>query len=418
MTWARIWPRSTLGRSLLLLSILLLCSQGLIYFLFHNYVLEPAAERFARILWQSDHALSSAGGVTSVPSPWVFSTSPHGSPPRSYFLRQSARYFARQAFGAELRSARRTGKTWLWMRAGIEAPWLGIPIEDVAFSGNPFTLARFAIIALLTLLGAWLIVRQINRPLARLAASTPRILRGEITEYPLSVQAPGEIQDLERTIAGLADDLHRLHDERTLLLTGISHELRTPLSRLMLSLHLSDQVLLEQKPAMLADVQEMDEAIGNFLAWVQGGTSEKTVAVSLSEWTEEMASIARERYGLQVTTEIGTSSCAFSCRPMALERVFRNLFDNIRRYGGASATFVAACSDDGVYFSLTDRGEDPVSAGMLSAMNAGNVPRQPGHGSGIGLRICHRLLSLHNGSLRFESAGSGGGVRAQIVLPR
>lgn len=417
MKWRRIWPRSTLGRSLLLLSILLLCSQGLIYFLFHNYVLEPAAERFARILWQADRAVSSATAATSVPAPWALSVSPHGAPPGSYFLRQSARYFARYSAGAELRSARQAGKTWLWMRAGIREPWLGIPIEDVAFSGNPFTLARFAIIALLTLLGAWLIVRQINRPLARLAASTPRILRGELRDYRLSHQAPSEIQDLERTISGLADDLHRLHDERTLLLTGISHELRTPLSRLMLSLHLSDQVLLEQKPAMLADVQEMDEAIGNFLAWVQGGSSEKTVAVSLTEWTEEMASIARERYGLRVDTRIGNSNCTFSCRPMALERVFRNLFDNIRRYGGGGLTFAAACSGDSVDFCLTDRGEDILSAALFSAMNAGTVPRQPGHGSGIGLRICHRLLSLHRGSLRFDAAPSGG-VRAQIRLPR
>lgn len=417
MNWNRIWPRSTLGRSLLLLSILLLCSQGLIYFLFHNYVLEPAAERFARILWQADHAVSRTTAVSAPPSPWMISASPHGAVPGSYFLRQVAKDFAFDAPGAELRSAHQAGKTWLWMRAGRDEPWLGIPIEDVAFSGNPFTLARFAVIALFTLLGAWLIVRQINRPLARLAASTPHIVRGELKNYRLSHQAPGEIQDLERTIAGLADDLHRLHDERTLLLTGISHELRTPLSRLMLSLHLSDQLLLEQKPAMLADVQEMDEAIGNFLAWVQGGSSEKTVAVSLREWTEEMASIARDRYGLSVLTELGDSDCTFSCRPMALERVFRNLFDNIRRYGGGGLTFAAACSTDQVHFCLTDRGTEMLSVALMSAMNAGTVPRQPGHGSGIGLRICHRLLSLHRGALRFEP-GSSGGVRARLSLPR
>lgn len=417
MRIGQIWPRSTLGRSLLLLSILLLGSQGLIYFLFHNYVLDPAAQRFARMLWQADRALVSATSPPSAPAPWKYAASAHGSPPRTYFLHQSARYFAHLAPGAELRSARLAGKTWLWMRAGFNEPWLGIPTEDMVFSGNPFTLARLLIIALLTLLGAWLIVRQINRPLARLAASTPRILRGELNEYPVSRHAPGEIQELERTIAGMADDLHRVHEERTLLLTGISHELRTPLSRLMLSLHLSDQALPEQKAAMLADVQEMDEVIGNFLAWVQGGSSEKTAAVGLIEWAEEMVSIARERYALQVETRISGADCVFSCRPMALERVFRNLFDNIRRYGGGGLTFTAACTGDSIHFSLSDRGEGIPTPGMLSAMNAGVLPRQPGHGSGMGLRICHRLLSLHRGSLRFEAAPSGG-LRAQISLPR
>ena len=417
MRLGQIWPRSTLGRSLLLLSILLLGSQGLIYFLFHNYVLDPAAQRFAQVLWQADRAVSRAAAPSSAPPPWRYSAVAHGSPPRSYFLYHSSRYFARSAPGAELRSARQAGKTWLWMRAGLNEPWLGIPVQDMAFSGDPFTLARLLIIALLTMLGAWLIVRQINRPLARLAAATPRILRGELSDYPISHQAPSEIQELEQTIAGMADDLHRLHEERTLLLTGISHELRTPLSRLMLSLHLSDQALPEQKPAMLADVQEMDEVIGNFLAWVQGGSSEKTVAVSLVEWAEEMVSIARERYALQVQTQISDTNCTFSCRPMALERVFRNLFDNIRRYGGGGLTLTAACTGDGVHFSLADRGEGTLSPDMLAAMNAGSLPKQPGHGSGMGLRICHRLLSLHHGSLHFELAPSGG-LRAQISLPR
>ncbi len=417
MRIGQIWPRSTLGRSLLLLSILLLGSQGLIYFVFHNYVLQPAAHRFARILWQADRAAGGTTGPPSVPPPWRYSASARGAPPGSYFLHQSARYFARFAPGAELRSARQAGETWLWMRAGLNEPWLGVPIEDMAFSGNPFTLARLLIIALLTLLGAWLIVRQINRPLARLAASTPRILRGELSEYPISRQAPSEIQELERTIAGMADDLHRLHEERTLLLTGISHELRTPLSRLMLSLHLSDQALPEHRPAMLADVQEMDEVIANFLAWVQGGSSEKTVAVSLVDWAEEMVGIARERYALQVQTQISGTNCEFSCRPMALERVFRNLFDNIRRYGGGGLTFAAACTGNSILFSLTDRGGGVPTQNMLSAMNAGVLPKQPGHGSGMGLRICHRLLSLHRGALHFEAVPSGG-LRAEISLPR
>ena len=62
----------------------------------------------------------------------------------------------------------------------------------------------------------------------KVVASTARILRGELGRYAVSSQAPEEIQELERTTAGMADDSHRLHDKRTLLLTGISHELRTP----------------------------------------------------------------------------------------------------------------------------------------------------------------------------------------------
>ena len=99
------WPRSTLGRTLLLLAVLLLGTQGAVYVLFHQYVLNPAAERFAEFLWQTDHALIAAGadhtaiGTLQWRSPQLLP----GTPANNYFLRQSAHYLARIAPGAALR---------------------------------------------------------------------------------------------------------------------------------------------------------------------------------------------------------------------------------------------------------------------------------------------------------------------------
>ncbi|MHB1804974.1 MAG: ATP-binding protein, partial [Acidithiobacillus ferrooxidans] len=406
-------PRSTLGRTLLLLAVLLLGTQGAVYVLFHQYVLNPAAERFAEFLWQTDHALIAAGadhsaiGTLQWRSPQVMP----GTPANNYFLRQSARYLARIAPGAALRVGPADAHTtWMWIRGDYHQPWLGLRVSPMEFGGRGFMFIRLGIIALCTLLGAWIIVRQINRPLARLAAEAPRIGRGDMPESLAPIGGPLEVRHLEQAITSMAKDLHRLHEERTLLLTGISHELRTPLSRLLLTLHLQDPDLLAGKAAMLVDVSEMDETIDKFLTLVRSGDEEKVIRVEVTDWVMEMAETGRERYGLEVQVEHAAEATALPplrCRPLALERVFRNLFDNARRYGGGRLDIQIIRHPDSTEIRLRDHGPG-VPERDIEAMNSGTLPRQSGHGSGIGLRICQRIMALHGGTLRFANARTGG----------
>lgn len=415
------WPRSTLGRTLLLLAVLLLGTQGAVYVLFHQYVLNPAAERFAEFLWQTDHALIAAGadhsaiGTLQWRSPQVLP----GTPANNYFLRQSARYLARIAPGAALRVGPADAHTtWMWIRGDYHQPWLGLRVSPMEFGGRGFMFIRLGIIALCTLLGAWIIVRQINRPLARLAAEAPRIGRGDMPESLAPIGGPLEVRHLEQAITSMAKDLHRLHEERTLLLTGISHELRTPLSRLLLTLHLQDPDLLAGKAAMLVDVSEMDETIDKFLTLVRSGDEEKVIRVEVTDWVMEMAETGRERYGLEVQVEHAAEATALPplrCRPLALERVFRNLFDNARRYGGGRLDVQIIRHPDSTEIRLRDHGPG-VPERDIEAMNSGTLPRQSGHGSGIGLRICQRIMALHGGTLRFANARTGGLI-AKLAFP-
>ena len=415
------WPRSTLWRTVLLLAVLLLGTQGAVYVLFHQYVLNPAAERFAEFLWQTDHALIAAGadhtaiGTLQWRSPQVLP----GTPANNYFLRQSARYLARIAPGAALRVGPADAHTtWMWIRGDYHQPWLGLRVSPMNFGGRGFMFIRLGIIALCTLLGAWIIVRQINRPLARLAAEAPRIGRGDMPDSLAPIGGPLEVRHLEQAITSMAKDLHRLHEERTLLLTGISHELRTPLSRLLLTLHLQDPDLLAGKAAMLVDVSEMDETIDKFLTLVRSGDEEKVIRVEMADWVMEMAETGRERYGLEVQVEHAAEAAVLPplrCRPLALERVFRNLFDNARRYGGGRLDIQIIRHPDSTEICLRDHGPG-VPERDIEAMNSGTLPRQSGHGSGIGLRICQRIMALHGGTLCFANARTGGLI-AKLAFP-
>lgn len=407
------WPRRTLGRTLVLLGLVLLGTQGAVYVLFRQNVLDPAAKRFAEFLWQTDRALAAEGGahIRATKIQWRPANTHPGTTVNNHFLRATSAYLARLSPGATLRvgAGRDDHPIPIWIRGGAGQPWFGMRISPVTFGGRNFLFMRLGVIAIVALLGAWLIVRQINRPLARLAAEAPRIGLGDTVDSLNSIGDPLEVQHLKEAITGMANDLHRLHEERTLLLTGISHELRTPLSRLLLTLHLPDKELLTEKVAMLADVSEMDETIDKFLTLVCGSEHEKMVATNFRVWIRTMAETARERYRLQVDLDSSgqQGERILYCRPLALERVFRILFDNIRRYGGGRMDMGVTDDADYTEVRLRDYGLG-VSAATLAAMNEGTLPRQTGHGSGIGLRICHRIMALHGGHLHFRKGGAGG----------
>ncbi|MGE4530202.1 MAG: ATP-binding protein [Acidithiobacillus sp.] len=398
----------------MLLGILLLGTQGAVYVLFHQYVLNPAAERFAEFLWQTDHALI-ASGAPYAPTgnlQWRPDQDQPGIAPNNYFLHKSADYLAQLSPGAALRvGPEHDGRAaWMWIRGGTHQPWLGLRVSPMDFGGQGFMFMRLGVIALVTLFGAWLIVRQINRPLARLAAEAPRIGMGDHPDALKPIGGPLEVQYLTQAITSMANDLHRLHEERTLLLTGISHELRTPLSRLLLTLHLKDQELLAEKEAMCVDVSEMDDTIDKFLTLVRSGDQEKVVAVQIQDWVTAMAETAQERYGLTVEKDFSglPAECRpLYCRPLALERVFRILFDNAQRYGGGRVRIHIIDHPDYTEVRVQDYGPG-VSPASLIAMNQGTLPRQTGHGAGIGLRICHRIMAMHNATLHFYAAPESG----------
>lgn len=297
-------PSSTLGRNMLLLATIFLLGQAGVYLLFHAYVLTPAAQRFGQLLWQTDLALNQAKVRQELDShfQWRPSVDSPGRAPRGYFLRETARAFAAHAPGAELRVSRNGARRdVLWIRSGGKQRWLGIGSPLMRFGSDEFMLMRLGVILAVTLLGAWLMVRQINRPLADLAQRAKN-MNGIFTNsdtWP-SVGGPSEVKHLEQAIVGMCEDLRRLHQEQKLLLTGISHELRTPLSRVLLSIQLPEAKWSEEKEAMIADIEEMDATIGKFLTWVRADVGEKVKEIMVHPWITEMIKIAEEKYKLKI----------------------------------------------------------------------------------------------------------------------
>ncbi len=115
----------------------------------------------------------------------------------------------------------------------------------------------------LLLAAAFAFARYLARPLRELEAAVERVGRGE-SPPPLPESGPSEIAAVNRGFNAMMGNLRQIEHDRAVLLAGVSHDLRTPLARLRLGIEMSarDEAT---RAGMVADIEEMDRIIGQFL---------------------------------------------------------------------------------------------------------------------------------------------------------
>jgi len=313
-------------------------------------------------------------------------------------------------------------------RDGIRGAWASFRIDDDEYwvfmprsrleRTDPLRWVGWgALVLALALLGAYLIVARINRPLRELTGAADEIGRGK-TPPPVTETGPSEIQTLAHAFNRMASDLKRLDEERALLLAGVSHDLRTPLARIRLGLEMmddkSDGVL---KSGMVRDIEDIDAAISQFLDFARITEGETAVADG------DLNAIVREvceryaRAGKFVATRLEDLP-PLRLRPHAVRRLIANLVDNALRHGNGEVEVSTASQDKMAVLEALDRGPGipPGDAErMLQPFTRMNAARSDA-GTGLGLAIVDRIARLHGGSVQLL-AREGGGLRARVELP-
>jgi len=323
----------------------------------------------------------------------------------------------RERLGEDTRfAAWRNGEEALWVsfHIGGDEFWLALPRERIEHPLSEVLLAWGGMVLLLALLGAYFIARQVARPLKQLAQAAQQVGEGK-TPSPLQEQGAQEIETVSRAFNRMSADLAANERERALVLAGISHDLRTPLARVRLAAELTADASL--RVGLVADVEQMDSVIQQFLDYARLDESEALVPVDVAALVEEVA----QRFAVQA------SSLALdlqplpplAVRPLLLKRALSNLLDNAIKYGGGEITVTLRSMHDGVELSVADRGagipeeqRETVKRPFMRLQAA----RSDAGGSGLGLAIVERAARLHGGEFHLEQR-EGGGLVARLVLP-
>jgi two-component system osmolarity sensor histidine kinase EnvZ len=265
----------------------------------------------------------------------------------------------------------------------------------------------------LALAGAWFIASNIARPLAALTRAAARIGRGE-AHQPLVEEGARELKTLAAAFNRMASDLESMERERAMVLAGISHDLRTPLSRMRLSLEMSGAET-SAAGAIIADIDEIDAIIGQFLDFARGVNEQKStqdISLLLDEIAEHYA-----RLGRNVSVS-ASAALPFAFARTAVRRAVGNLIDNALRYGAEPIEVELKNHQGSAVVEVRDRGPGipPGEAERLKRpFTRLEAARSGPAGAGLGLAIVERIARAHGGRLELLPR-EGGGLVARLSL--
>jgi two-component system osmolarity sensor histidine kinase EnvZ len=305
---------------------------------------------------------------------------------------------------------------WVSFDLGPDRYWLVIPRAPTRDDRSLAWAGWSALVLVLSVLGAAIIVRRLNQPLADLASAARRLAAGSRPER-LEEHGPQEIATVTRAFNSMACNLERAENDRAMLLAGVSHDLRTPLTRLRLGVEMLPASIDEHsRKGMIDDIEDINAIIGQFLNFVRDENSEQAATIDPAGLVRNLVSRYSER-DLEVECDTRMAPPHAVLRPLAVRRMLQNLIDNALRYGRPPVQVVVRREADDLILEVLDRGPGiPAEAieRVLQPFTRLDMARGGG-GTGLGLAIVDRIVRQHGGHLDLGPR-AGGGLAVQIRL--
>ncbi len=425
----KILPRSAFGQTVSLIGLLLFINQIVTYISFAIYVFEPHEQQINQLLAKQvrvvfididDAQLSpkmakafhneTAIGVYREEDALRFGLANAGLYP--YRSEQMS-----LLLGGPTEVRISDGNEYLfWIRAP-QAPhlWVKIPLNGMEKgSFNPL-IFFMVVIGLLSVMGGWIFVRQLNRPLKSLEIAAESVGRGDFPE-PLVERGTSEVMAVTQAFNHMSKGIKQLEDDRNLLMAGISHDLRTPLTRIRLASEMMQEQDAFLKEGIETDIDDMNNIIDQFIDYIRHDSKDKAELADLNVLVEEVLNVETPCDRQIIFTP---GQCPkIPLRYVAIRRALANLIQNAIRYTNGVIEVTTGVNKQYAFFTVSDHGEgipDNDIERLFQPFTQGDTARGT-EGSGLGLAIIKRIVNTHGGNVVLSNRPEGG-LQAKVCLP-
>ncbi len=318
-------------------------------------------------------------------------------------MRRGGREHPPQVFATRLPDGR-------YVAAHFRAPFLTPP----GVRRNPLT--YLVLIAALTGLAAYPVVRHLTRRLEKLRRGMAAFGGGELGER-VAVEGRDEVATVARAFNDTAGRIERMINANRALLANASHELRSPLARLRMAIDLLERDGAKSpatRDEIIRNLAELDMLVEEILL---ASRLDHVRDLERAEQVELLALIAEEasRNGASVTGEPAT----IRGDRVLLTRLVRNLFQNAARHGVPPVAAEVGRVGDAIELSVRDHGPGIPEAERTRVFEPFYRPAgrsESAGGWGLGLSLVQQIARHHGAQVRVESP-DGGGARFVVQFP-
>ncbi len=427
----KILPRSAFGQTVLLIGFLLFINQIVSYISFAIYVFDPHQQQINQLLAKQVRVVFI--DIDDAKLSPKMAKAFHNETGIGVYREEDALKFGLATAGiypyrSEQMSLLLGGATEVrisdgneylfWIRAP-QAPhlWVKIPLTGMEKGSFSPLIFFMVVIGLLSVMGGWVFVRQLNRPLKSLEIAAEDVGRGDFPE-PLVERGTSEIMAVTQAFNHMSKGIKQLEEDRNLLMAGISHDLRTPLTRIRLASEMMQEQDAFLKEGIETDIDDMNNIIDQFIDYIRHDSKDKAELGDLNVLVEEVLNVETPSDRL-ITFHAGECP-KIPLRHVAVRRALANLVQNAIRYTTDEIeVFTGQDKAKGyAYFIVSDKGAGIPEADierLFQPFTQGDTARGT-EGSGLGLAIIKRIVDTHGGSVVLSNKAEGG-LQAKVCLP-
>jgi signal transduction histidine kinase len=286
------------------------------------------------------------------------------------------------------------------------------------------------IMAVLGIIGAFVIRSLFRRMIRDISATTRAISRGDLTRRVPRTGDGDEFDELATIINDMLDRITRLMDGVREVSNSIAHDLRTPITRARTRLEdaaMNARTQDDLRSAIERATDDLDGIVAVFqallrIAEIEAGARRSAFAIIdvaplLLDMEELYFAVAEER-GINLNSSITGPLPLLGDRDL-IQQAIANLLDNALKFSpsGTQISFIAMLHNDTIEISIADQGpgiseadRERATERFFRAESARNTS-----GSGLGLALVAAVCNLHNGTLRLRDNQPG--LRAILSLP-
>ncbi|MEE3632956.1 ATP-binding protein [Pseudomonas sp. AL 58] len=251
-----------------------------------------------------------------------------------------------------------------------------------------------------------------SRPLKRLARAARDLSLGAAEVEPVVEGGGSEVVEVGRAFNAMRERISRYLTERSQLFSAISHDLRTPITRLRLRVELLDDEHVQHK--FSRDLDELEMLVKGALQCVKDTDIHENIEpIDLAQALHDLI----EPYlGTGQVTLEGQVLAPYPGKPLALRRCMGNLIDNALKYGQRAHLRIED-SDQAFVLHVDDEGPGVPEQRLEQVFEPHFRLAGQQQGYGLGLGIARNIAHSHGGELTLQNLREGG-LRVTLRLPR
>ena len=304
-------------------------------------------------------------------------------------------------------------------------------VYAVSVSNGPIQWIRYemgmiALLLILTLLGgSFALLRLLLKPLRVLVSGITQVGRGNF-DYRIRAGHRDEFAEIGAAFNQMTAHVQEMLVQRERLLVDVSHELRTPLTRIRLALEMPSSDWNTARDSIAEDVRELDSMIRELLESSRIDTLHghlKKELISCNALIESVAGgFEEEKMHLRFKPEESFELYWF-VDVSRMKILLKNLIENALKYSSAETGPVEIFVNKNgkwIVLRVCDNGPGIHESEKERIFEAfyridGSRNRETG-GVGIGLSLCRKIATAHDGTINVADA-PGGGACFIVCIP-